>query len=160
MKVINPIMGHINRFKAMSIEEMDKVEGYDRVLRFRCNHRSEDGLQDELVQDPNTGVLTCNICKRRFSWLNADEYNANDIDEKIVYIIDVIESIRAMGIAKEGFIEKYDTLFESVEFLDRLSSIYLEALEIFKEEEKKVLTHGSELMKSTPHLLYTKGKTE
>ena len=137
MKIVknNLNSGFLNDFKDKSVEELDKLEGIDRTLRFQCNHRSEDGTRDDISQDPNTGILTCNICKRRFFWFKVDEDDVNEIDELASSIIDIIESIRAMGSVDDEFIRKNYKLFEAVESLDRLGSIYLEAMDIFKKEK-------------------------
>ena len=42
-------------------EEQEEKEMEERLI-VKCNHRTEDGLQDTIVKDPDTGKYKCSQC--------------------------------------------------------------------------------------------------
>lgn len=53
-------------------EEQEKKEMEER-LTAECNHRTEDGLQDTIVKDPNTREYKCSQCGYVFPSEDKDE---------------------------------------------------------------------------------------
>jgi rubredoxin len=87
-----------------------------------CNHRTADGLSDALVEDPNTGCVTCTICGYTFKPLDPN-VSSDTIKDSVEVIIDILQTIKLLFIdlpaeaAKEYFqiiplIEKIPNLFE------------------------------------------------
>ena len=94
----------------------------DEQLRGICNHRSADGTQDTLVQDPITGAFRCTTCGYTFRQVEAD-MTADELKKAVDQIVDILQTIKLMYIdlpveaAREYFqiiplIEKIPQLFE------------------------------------------------
>lgn len=69
----------------------------DQMLRSVCNHRNPEGTGDALVYDQATGVARCQICGYEFKPIDPD-VKPEDIKDKILDIIDVLQTIKLMYI--------------------------------------------------------------
>lgn len=87
-----------------------------------CNHRTADGFNDALVEDPNTGCVTCTICGYTFKPLDPN-VSLDSIKDSVEVIIDILQTIKLLYVdlpdeaAKEYFqiiplIGKIPQLFE------------------------------------------------
>lgn len=94
----------------------------EEQLRGICNHRSEDGTQDTLVQDPVTGAYRCTTCGYVFHQVSSD-MTAEELKKAVEQIVDILQTIKLMYLdlpveaAREYFqiiplIEKIPQLFE------------------------------------------------
>lgn len=91
-------------------------------LRAACNHRWADGTQDSIVEDPVTGICTCQICGYQFEPI-AENTDKETLEEYVKNILDVLQTIKLLyiempeDVAREFFmviplIEKIPKLFE------------------------------------------------
>lgn len=71
------------------INEEQEEKGIREKLTIECNHRTEDGFQDTIVKDPDTGEYKCSQCGYVFPSEDKDETdikNSSFFKLMIVYI--------------------------------------------------------------------------
>lgn len=66
------------------------------VLRGFCNHRSQDGMKDMLVSDPD-GTVHCEVCGYRFSPVDPN-MTKEDVQESVNLITDILQTIKLLFI--------------------------------------------------------------
>ena len=112
---IAELMKTNNQF-SLAITEKDKK-------RAVCNHQKADGTGDALVEDINTGKVSCAICGYTFKPLDAYGTNPEMLNAAVEDILDVLQTIKLIyfdldgTVAREYFqiiplIEKIPTLFD------------------------------------------------
>ena len=74
-------------------QKKEREEALNKILKGRltveCNHRTEDGFQDTIVKDPDTGEYKCSQCGYVFPSENKNETdmkNSSFFKLMIVYI--------------------------------------------------------------------------
>lgn len=65
------------------------------VLKAKCTHRTKDGLNDTLVEDPATGLCTCTICGYKFKPIAAG-VDREKLQAAVDDVVDIAQTIKLL----------------------------------------------------------------
>lgn len=105
-------------------QKKEREEALNKILKGRltveCNHRTEDGFQDTIVKDPDTGEYKCSQCGYVFPSEDKDEIdmkNSSFFKLMIVYNESKKRFLQFHEIPSDDFLEaksKADKLIEDI----------------------------------------------
>lgn len=127
---------------ALTAEEIDtlkkKVSQFsiamtqEERLRGICNHRTEDGMHDALVQDQATGLMTCTICGSSFQPIDPDT-NYEDIRDSVRKIQNILQTIKLLYIdLPKDAAREY---FQIIPLLDKIPQLFEFAAKNFMKHD-------------------------
>lgn len=101
-------------------------------MRSICNHRSADGSQDTLVEDPATGQFVCQICGYKFNALDPNT-SYEDIRDAINKVEDIMQTTKMLYVDfPQDAAREY---WQTIALLEKLPQLFQFAAKNFMKHE-------------------------
>ncbi|MCM1142276.1 MAG: hypothetical protein NC453_27210 [Muribaculum sp.] len=101
------------------------------VLRGVCNHRTMDGMQDTLAQEPD-GSVRCQVCGYSFRPMDAAT-TQEDVKEACALVIDILQTIKLLYIDMP--VNTQREFFQIIPLIEKVPQLFELAVKNFSKHE-------------------------
>lgn len=101
-------------------------------LRGICNHRTQDGTGDTLVQGPD-GSVRCTVCGYEFMPIDTQVTDKESVSEAVKLIVDILQTIKLLYIDMP--IEAQREFFQIIPLLEKVPQLFELAVKNFSKHE-------------------------
>ena len=102
------------------------------VLRGKCNHRSADGLNDTIREDPITGISRCSICGYEFRPLPI-QTSVESIQESCDTILDILQTIKLIFVGMPADAAEF---FQIIPLIEKIPKLFEYAVKDYAKHER------------------------